>query len=575
MKESRAALLKIISSILYLTRQGLAIRGHTDNNSNIKQLLKLRSNDSLELDSWLSRTTYKWTSHEIQNEIVSLLSQYVQSNLIHQIKISKYFSIIMDETMDNTCQEQVSVCFRIVDHNLNVSELFLGFFKTESTDALTLFTLVSNILIKFNLSLSDCRGQCYDGAANVSGHITGLQKRILDIEKRAIYVHCVAHTLNLVVQDGMMSVDRSRDFLAMIRSIIVFVRCSPKRQAIFNALQNEQELNSQSLRPFCPTRWCMRVKSLKTLYYNYAVLIKFLDNISKERSENGAKASGFLKQLFKYEFLFYTKIMINIFERVELLNAELQKISLNFHEVKIKIKHIISSIEQQRESGFDDLWLEISTKARELNIKEPNDQRTIKKPKKFIQNSEQYSPPLALSIKDKFKCIYYEIIDVTVSALNGRFQQNVIDHLCSLEKFVIGEDRHINVVIEFYGSDFNRDKLILHRDMFLDIAKSRDVSIKSLQDALNFIKSDNLCDMLSEFSKLLQIMLIIPVSSCTAERSFSALRRLKTFLRSTMTQNRLNDIAILHVHRNEEVDIEKVANTFINKAKVRQNTFAL
>lgn len=41
MKESRVALLKIISSILYLTRQGLAIRGHTDNHSNINQLLKL------------------------------------------------------------------------------------------------------------------------------------------------------------------------------------------------------------------------------------------------------------------------------------------------------------------------------------------------------------------------------------------------------------------------------------------------------------------------------------------------------------------------------------------------------
>jgi len=222
----------------------------------------------------------------------------------------------------------------------------------------------------------------------------------------------------------------------------------------------------------------MRVKSLKTLYYNYAVLIKFLDNISKERSENGAKANGFLKQLLKYEFLFYIKVMINIFERVELLNAELQKISLNFHEVKIKIKHIISSIGQQRESGFDDLWLEISTKARELNIKEPNDQRPTKKPKRFIQNSEQDSSSSALSVNEKFKRIYYEIIDVTLSALNGRFLQNVIDHLCSLEKFVIAEEKHITDVIEFYGSDFNRDKLILHRDMFLDIANSKDVSIK-------------------------------------------------------------------------------------------------
>ncbi|KAF0748434.1 Uncharacterized protein FWK35_00024371 [Aphis craccivora] len=105
MKNSRAALLKIISSILYLTKQGLVIRGgHTGNNSNINQLLKLRSSDSIELDSWLSRTACKWTSHEVQNEIVGLLSQYVQTNLIHQIKDSKYFSIIMDETMDNTVE---------------------------------------------------------------------------------------------------------------------------------------------------------------------------------------------------------------------------------------------------------------------------------------------------------------------------------------------------------------------------------------------------------------------------------------------------------------------------------------
>ncbi|KAF0704770.1 zinc finger MYM-type protein 1-like, partial [Aphis craccivora] len=142
------------------------------------------------------------------------------------------------------------------------------------------------------------------------------------------------------------------------RAILVFVRCSPNKQAIFNALQSEQELNSQTLRPFCPTRWCM--------------------------SENGTKASGFLKQLHKYEFLFNTKVMINIFERIELLNVELQKISLNFHEVKIKIKNIISLIEQKRENGFDDIWLEISTKARELNIQEPSNQRPNKKPKRLV-----------------------------------------------------------------------------------------------------------------------------------------------------------------------------------------------
>lgn len=137
MKESRAALLKIISSIFYLTRQGSPIRGHTDDNSNIFQLLKLRSSDSSELNNWLLRTKFKWTSHEIQNEIISLLSKYVKTNLLNQIKSSKYFAIIMDETTDNSCTEQVSICFRIVNDSLEVSELFLGFYNTELTNSLT------------------------------------------------------------------------------------------------------------------------------------------------------------------------------------------------------------------------------------------------------------------------------------------------------------------------------------------------------------------------------------------------------------------------------------------------------
>jgi len=77
--------------------------------------------------------------------------------------------------------------------------------------------------------------------------------------------------------------------------------------------------------------------------------------------------------------------------------------------------------------------------------------------------------------------------------------------------------------------------------MLLDIPKSREIPISSTQDAIDFLKSDiSHQSVLNELNKLLQIILTVPVSSCTAERSFSALRRLKTFLRSTMSQNRLN-----------------------------------
>ena len=58
--------------------------------------------------------------------------------------------------------------------------------------------------------------------------------------------------------------------------------------------------------------------------------------------------------------------------------------------------------------------------------------------------------------------------------------------------------------------------------------------------------------------QLIRLMLICPVTSCTAERSFSALRRMKTWLRSTMTESRLNSVIICHVNKRLLDDISRL-----------------
>lgn len=54
--------------------------------------------------------------------------------------------------------------------------------------------------------------------------------------------------------------------------------------------------------------------------------------------------------------------------------------------------------------------------------------------------------------------------------------------------------------------------------------------------------------MIPEIIKLLKIVMIILVSTCIAEWSISGLRRIKSYLKSTMTQQRLNDYMIVHVN---------------------------
>ena len=82
-------------------------------------------------------------------------------------------------------------------------------------------------------------------------------------------------------------------------------------------------------------------------------------------------------------------------------------------------------------------------------------------------------------------------------------------------------------------------------------------------------------EMFSEVYKLLRLFLTIPVTTCTAERSFSALMQMKTYLSSTMTEERLNNVMLLHVHKDEmdALDLRGIAKSFVSTNTRRMDFF--
>ena len=78
----------------------------------------------------------------------------------------------------------------------------------------------------------------------------------------------------------------------------------------------------------------------------------------------------------------------------------------------------------------------------------------------------------------------------------------------------------------------------------------------------------------SEVSKLLKLILFLPATNCENERAFSALKRLKTYLRSTMGQERLNHL-MMHVHksRTDKLIVIDIANNFVSKSERRLTIF--
>jgi hypothetical protein len=83
--------------------------------------------------------------------------------------------------------------------------------------------------------------------------------------------------------------------------------------------------------------------------------------------------------------------------------------------------------------------------------------------------------------------------------------------------------------------------------------------------------------MFDQVEQLVRLLLTIPASSAEAERSFSSLRRLKSYLRTTMKQERLNHCTVLHVHVHQaavdNLDVNEIAQDFVDKCETRRATF--
>ena len=137
--ENQQCFLRILSNIKFLARQGLPLWGHgSEIDSNFIQLLKLRAEDDPRIDRWMVKRTDKYTSADIQNKILKLMSMNVLRAVDYALRLAQFVSVMLDETTDASNTEQI--CLRWVDSGLEAHEEFAGLYQVPNTEASTLFT---------------------------------------------------------------------------------------------------------------------------------------------------------------------------------------------------------------------------------------------------------------------------------------------------------------------------------------------------------------------------------------------------------------------------------------------------
>ena len=98
-------------------------------------------------------------------------------------------------------------------------------------------------------------------------------------------------------------------------------------------------------------------------------------------------------------------------------------------------------------------------------------------------------------------------------------------------------------------------------------------ALRTIADLLKTVGNSKV--FFGEVYKLTRIFFTFPITTATAERTFSTLRRLKTFLRSTLTQPNLNHFMLLYAHkeRTDYIDLTEIAKEFVSTNERRLKFF--
>jgi hypothetical protein len=182
------------------------------------------------------------------------------------------------------------------------------------------------------------------------------------------------------------------------------------------------------------------------------------------------------------------------------------------------------------------------------------------------------------SPKSYFKNQYFEVLDLVTGELKKRFQQERgMPVAAVMEKLLLDAAQNVIVtdlpsVLDTY-KDIDKQRLEIQLKMVPELVRTFNernpastkqvTNLRTLCAMMNDVNSSK--SMFSEVRTLLHTVLTVPVTTSTAERTFSILRRLKTFLRSTMTQPRLNHVMLLHIYKEttDKLNVISIATKFI------------
>ncbi|CAN6691541.1 unnamed protein product [Malus baccata var. baccata] len=506
----KQVMLRIIAVVKCLAIRNIAFRGtnerpYEDSNGNFLGLLEMIAEfDPIMQEHFRlienKEIHHHYLSHKIQNELIATLASKVKTAIIKKMTL-------------------ILRCVDLSSRSIHIREYFMEFLSVENTSGQGLLNELQDVLKSLDLDIDNVRGQGYDNGSNMKGKHQGVQKRLLEINPRAFYMPCGSHCLNLVC-DMASSYVKAKSFFGACQCIYTVFSNSTKRWNIWL-----EHIDGLTLKSLSTTRWESHIESVKAIKSQVAQI----NMVSKK--------------------LQYEDMCLDV--AVKALEA------------------LVIFFENYRETGFASAMRDAKEIALDSEI-EPVFQTKRHRSRKRHHDEVDGNEREQQSAEESFRTDYFlVIVDIALSQLKNRFEQlkafeSIFGFLFDAPKLISLDDQQLKEncmnleahlkhgnTMDVDGADLFSELQVLQ--MMLPEEAFLSNNPWTSMEIVNFVKETDMCP---NVMIAYRVLLTVPVTVASAKRSFSKLKLLKSYLRTTMTQDRLNGLAILCIEKDEIEDLE-------------------
>jgi hypothetical protein len=582
----REVIKRVVAAVKTLVSRGLPLRGDAEkiglkNNGNFLMLLEFLSEFDPFMNEHIKNYANKgsgstsYLSKTIYEELIELMAKKVRETIIAEVKKAKYYSIIVDSTPDISHVDQLAFILRYVLPNGVAVERFVKLLDNVGHKGTDMYNAVKETLKTLQINFNDLRGQSYDNAANMSGIYKGLQALIKKDNPLAQFTPCAGHGLNTVGTHAAECCPEAISFFDLNQNLYNFFSESPAKWNILQSFANSKNITLKSL---SNTRWSARANAVDMLYKFWEEIYDALKSIEENLLEKAATkntANSLRRKLEHLEMAIMVNVWNVILDRFNVVSQKIQNVSTSMSKVLDLYKSLVDLAKNIR-NNFD----HYEEKALKMSINKVYKNETKRKKYRHLHADETNEGQVEFNGRSDFKInTFIPIMDKIRNQLENKYElyRDIFQKFTALLRFGELDETDLREEAEVLQNYFPDDlessfaNELIHFKLY---CKNKSIEKDSPSKLLQHIRDHDLTSVFPNIDISYRLFNCMPVTNCSAERSFSCLKRIENCLRSATLETRLNSLMLLNIEAEilTALNFDDLIDTFAQQ-KARKKVF--